>query len=147
MTSDTSFDHIISKAEQDYLNCQDLPFAVFLTSLDGVFLRYNTECQSFFSLADQPNFTTNLCEFYLYISERSDHIKKLYQLPKGDWLRNTTLDLDINGEIRHVRDHSKAIWDESGERIIGLLCLVIPISKGDRYTPLFTGGSNRTLQG
>lgn len=138
MTSDTSYDHIIQLAMQEYLHCKDLPFAVFLTSKEGVFLAYNEECQTLFELPQQANFKDNLCDFYLYLNERGHHIDQLQHLPKGKWLRNTTLDLDIKGEVRHVRDHSKAIWDETGEHIIGLLCLMVPITRGDRYNQLFT---------
>lgn len=138
MPSDTSHQDIIDLAAKAYFQAQDLPFAVFVTTLDGVFLKYNKECRLLFELPEVPDQSTDLCGFYLYPRERSQYIEHLYLLPKTDWLRNTTLDLIINEEIIHVRDHTKAIWDETGERIVGLLCLMVPISKGDRYNRLFT---------
>lgn len=138
MPSDTSHQDIIDLAAKAYFQAQDLPFAVFVTTLDGVFLKYNTECRLLFELPEVPDQSTDLCSYYLYPNERSQYIEHLYLLPKTDWLRNTTLDLIINEEIVHVRDHTKAIWDEAGERIVGLLCLMVPISKGDRYNRLFT---------
>ncbi len=138
MPSDTSHQDIIDLAAKAYFQAQDLPFAVFVTTLDGVFLKYNTECRLLFELPEVSDQSTDLCSFYLYPNERSQYIEHLYLLPKTDWLRNTTLDLIINEEIVHVRDHTKAIWDEAGERIVGLLCLMVPISKGDRYNRLFT---------
>lgn len=138
MPSDTSHQDIIDLAAQAYFQAQDLPFAVFVTTLDGVFLKYNEECRLLFELPEVVNQSTNLCDFYLYPNERSQYIEHLYLLPKTEWLRNTTLDLIINEEIVHIRDHTKAIWDEAGERIVGLLCLMVPISKGDRYNRLFT---------
>lgn len=138
MPSDTSHQHIIDLAAQAYFQAQDLPFAVFVTTIEGIFLKYNEECRLLFELPDVPDRQTNLCSFYLYPNERSQYIDHLYLLPKTDWLRNTTLDLIIKEEVVHVRDHTKAIWDETGERIVGLLCLMVPISKGDRYNRLFT---------
>lgn len=137
MPSDSSFQHIINLTASEYQRYQDLPFAVFLTTVDGQFLQYNEECRQLFELPTGEASTANLCDFYVYLDERDYHIQELYDLPKNQWLRNTTLDLEINGEIRHVRDHSKAIWNEEGDQIVGILCLMIPISKGDRYNRLF----------
>lgn len=137
MPSDHSYQDIIDQAAAEYERYQDLPFAVFVTALDGTFLQLNSECQLLFRLPPDSAFTTNLCDFYVYLDERANHLKELQDLPKGSWLRNTTLDLEIKGEIRHVRDHSKALWSQDGEAMIGLLCIMIPISKGDRYNQLF----------
>ncbi|NRB48740.1 MAG: PAS domain-containing protein [Saprospiraceae bacterium] len=137
MPSDSSFQHIIQLTASEYQRYEDLPFAVFLTTLDGQFLQYNEECRLLFGLPDEGSSTTNLCDYYVYLDERDYHIRELHDLPKDKWLRNTTLDLEINGEIRHVRDHSKAIWNETGDEIVGILCIMIAISKGDRYNRLF----------
>ena len=137
MPSDSALQHIIDLTASEYQRYQDLPFAVFLTTLDGQFLQYNKECRALFELPVEGTITANLCDFYVYLDERDYHIRELHDLPKDKWLRNTTLDLEINGEIRHVRDHSKAIWDKDGNNILGILCIMIPISKGDRYNRLF----------
>jgi len=137
MPSDHSYQHIIDLAAADYERYKDLPFAVFLTTIDGVFLQCNEEARHLFEFPNVDASPANLCDFYVYLDERVYHISELQALSAGAWLRNTTLDLEINGEIRHVRDHSKAIWDESGENILGILCIMISISKGDRYNRLF----------
>lgn len=137
MPSDYSFQHIKDQAAAEYERYQDLPFAVFVTALDGTILQFNKDCQLFFNLTPSSACEVNLCHFYVYLDERANHIKELQDLPKESWLRNTTLDLEINEEIRHVRDHSKAIWSQDGEELIGILCIMIPISKGDRYNRLF----------
>lgn len=137
MPSDHSFQRIIDQAAVEYERYQNLPFAVCITALDGTMLQFNSECQLLFDLTASSAAQVNLCHFYLYLDERANHIQELRSLPKESWLRNTTLDLQINGEIRHVRDHSKGIWSSDGKELMGILCIMTPISKGDRYNRLF----------
>lgn len=47
------------------------------------------------------------------------------------------MDLEINGEIWYVWDYSKVIWDEVGDNILGIFCIMILIFKGDCYNWLF----------
>ena len=128
---------IIQLAEEAYRQCEGLPFAVFLLSEDGIFLRYNEAGRKLFDLPPQPDFQQCIKDYYLHPGDREENLNRLYALPRGEWLTDTTLDLKIQDKVRYVRDFSKAVWDESGKAVAGLISLMINISRGDRYHRLF----------
>lgn len=133
----TALQKIMQLAEQEYRQCSGLPFAVYLASRDGVFLRYNEEARAFFGLPAEPDFRQKATDFYNHPSDREDNLNRLLRLEKGQWLRNTTIDLMVNGRMRFVRDYTRAIWSEDGRDVVALLCLMAPINKASRYHRLF----------
>lgn len=137
MNESATYQNIIKHSEKIYLSCANLPFAVYLVSIDGVFIQYNADAQQLFNLPEEPNFTDNISTFYLHPKDRADNIERLHQTKKGQWLRNTTIDLRIDSKIKYVRDFSQAIWDDSGENIIAILSMMVHISKVGRYHRLF----------
>ncbi|MCB0585652.1 MAG: PAS domain-containing protein [Phaeodactylibacter sp.] len=134
---DAALQKIINLAEREYLQYAGLPFAVYLASREGIFLRYNEEARKLLGLPAEPGLNASVSGFYNHPSDREDNLNRLLRLEKGQWLRNTTIDLKVNGQVRHVRDFTKAIWSEDGQEIIALLCLMVPINKGGRYHRLF----------
>ncbi|GJM34805.1 MAG: hypothetical protein DHS20C18_38060 [Saprospiraceae bacterium] len=132
------FQKTIQLAAEAFQHCLDLPFAVYLISEDGIFLQYNAEARSLFTLPPEPTFQDNITPFYLHPNDRVENLRQLQRTPRGQWLRNTTLDLKMGPVVKHVRDHSKAIWDEENNRIVGLLCLTVQMTKTDRYHRLFS---------
>lgn len=134
---DAALQKIVKLAEQEYNQCSGLPFAVYLASKDGVFLKYNEEARAFFGLPVEPDHQQNVSSFYNHPSDREDNLSRLLRLEKGQWLRNTTIDLKVGGKVRYVRDYTKAIWSEGGEEILALLSLMVPINKASRYHRLF----------
>ena len=137
MDNPTAFQNIIKRSEAVYLPCANLPFAVYLASTDGVFLQYNAEAREMFNLPEEPTFQDNICTFYLHPKDRDQNLERLYQIKKGAWLRNTTIDLKIGRKVKYVRDFSQAIWDERGEKIVAILSMMAHISKVGRYHRLF----------
>jgi PAS domain S-box-containing protein len=136
---EAAYKKIIDLAAQEYLHCSGLPFPVYLVSKDGIFLRYNEEGRAFFQLPPEPSCRDNVADFYIHAGDREENLHRLYQLEKGQWLKNTIIDMKVAGEVKHVRDYTKAIWDEDHGSVIGLLCLMVNMSKGDRYNQLFNG--------
>ncbi len=134
---DTALQKIMKFAEQEYQQCSGLPFAVYLASREGLFLRYNEEARAFFKLPAEPAPQHKVTDFYNQPSDREDNLSRLLRLEKGQWLKNTTIDLKVGGKVRYVLDYSKAIWSEDGQSIAALLCLMVPINKGGRYHRLF----------
>ncbi|MCB0546660.1 MAG: PAS domain S-box protein [Phaeodactylibacter sp.] len=134
---DTALQKIMQLAEQEYQPCSGLPFAVYLASKDGVFLKYNEEARKFFGLPEEPDLHRKVTDFYNHPSDRQDNLNRIMRLEKGQWLRNTTIDLKVNGQLRYVRDYTKAIWSEDGQEVLALLCLMAPINKASRYHRLF----------
>ena len=134
---DTALQKIMDLAELEYRPCAGLPFAVYLVSREGVFLKYNEEAQAFFGLPAEPDFQHRVTDFYNQPGDREDYLSRLGRLERGQWLKNTTIDLKVNGQMRFVRDYTKAVWSEDGQAIAALLCLMVPINKGGRYHRLF----------
>ena len=134
---DTALQKIMEFAEREYRQCAGLPFAVYLASREGVFLKYNKEAQAFFGLPDEPDLQHKVADFYNHPSDREDSLNRLQRLEKGQWLKNTTIDLKVDGKLRYVRDYTKAVWSEDGQEILALLCLMAPINKASRYHRLF----------
>ena len=134
---DTALQKIMELAAAEYRQCSGLPFAVYLASREGVFLKYNEEARAFFGLPAEPNLQDRVTDFYSQASDREDYLSRLGRIGKGQWLKNTTIDLKVNGQMRFVRDYTKAIWSEDGQSIVALLCLMTPINKGSRYHRLF----------
>lgn len=137
MTDQPALQRIIELSDADYRQYAGLPFAVCLLSEEGLFLNYNGEARRLFDLPATPNLHDNLTDFYIQPGDRRDNLRRLYRLPRGEWLKNTTIDLKIGGEVCYVRDYSRAVWSSDGERILALVCLMIPMSRGDRYHRLF----------
>ncbi|MCB9292242.1 MAG: PAS domain S-box protein [Lewinellaceae bacterium] len=134
---DTALQKIMELAEQEYRQCAGLPFAVYLASREGVFLKYNAEAQAFFGLPAEPDHQARVADFYNHPADREDSLNRLRRLPKGEWLKNTTIDLKVGDKMRYVRDYTKAIWSEDGQEVVALLCLMAPINKASRYHRLF----------
>ena len=134
---EANYQKIITLAEQEFLRCAGLPFPAFLLSADGAFLRYNEEGRAFFQLPHEPDFQQRAGDFYMHSGDRQENLKRLYQTEKGQWLKHTILDLKVGEEVKHVRDYSKAVWDESSGAIIGLVCLMVNISRGGRFHRFF----------
>lgn len=137
MDNPTAFQNIIKLSEAVYLPYANLPFAVYLASAEGVFLQYNEEARQLFNLPATPSFSDNISTFYLHPKDRKQNLERLFQIEKGEWLRNTTIDLKIGATIKYVRDFTQAIWDEKGEQILAVLSMMVPISKVGRYHRLF----------
>ncbi len=134
---DAALQKVMKLAEQEYQQCAALPFAVCLVDKEGVFLRYNEEARSLFGLPAEPTFQDNILHFYSQRDDREENLKRLYELSPGQWLKNTTLDLKVGGKLRYVKDFTKAIWNEEGQTIVALLCLMTQINKAGRYHRLF----------
>lgn len=137
MSNSTSYQNIINRSEKGYLSCASLPFAVYLSSTEGIFLQYNVEARQLFNLSEKPTFADNISTYYLHPKDRQENLEQLHQVEKGQWLRNTTIDLRIGSRICYVRDFSQAIWDETGDKIIAILSMMVKISKVGRYHRLF----------
>lgn len=137
MSDVTTYQNIIKRSEKAYAPFANLPFAVYLASMDGFFLKYNAEAQQLFDLPPEPTFSNNITTFYLHPKDRKENLERLQQLKEGEWLRNTTIDLKIGSKIRYVRDFSLAIWDEKREKIMAVLSMMVLISKVGRYQKLF----------
>ena len=114
-TMDTALQKIMDLAELEYRPCAGLPFAVYLVSREGVFLKYNEEAQAFFGLPAEPDFQHRVTDFYNQPGDREDYLSRLGRLERGQWLKNTTIDLKVNGQMRFVRDYTKAVWSEDGQ--------------------------------
>lgn len=135
MTAD--FHKTIQFADHHFKQCVNLPFPAFLVSLDGVFLQYNEECRTLFDLPEEVSFLDNISTYYIHPSDREQHLEQLHNLPPGQWLKSTVLDLKIGPKAKHVWDYSLAIWDTATSTIMGLVCLMIPLTKNQRYDRLF----------
>lgn len=138
MTGMADFQKILQLASEAYQQCAHLPFAAYLVSRDGTFLRYNEEARSLFDLPVEPSFRDNITQYYLHPGDREENLRRLSQVPKGQWLKDTTMDLKIGPAIRHVRDYSMAIWEEEKDGLAAILCLIVNMTKSDRYHRLFS---------
>lgn len=138
MTGMVDFQKIIQLASAAYEQCAHLPFAAYLVSWDGTFLRYNEAARELFGLPEEPTFSDNIFQFYLHSNDRHENLRRLAQTTKGQWLKDTTLDLKIGKGIRYVRDYSQTIWDDEEDSPAGILSLIVNMSKSDRYHRLFS---------
>ena len=137
MSGASDFNKILDLADKEFELYHKLPFAVCLLSKAGTFLRYNEECRILFDLPAQPSQQDNINSFYVHPNDRKENLARLKQLEKNEWLKDTTIDLKVNGVVKYVRDYTKAIWDEGSHNITGLLCLMVNITQGGRYDQLF----------
>ncbi|MCB0571679.1 MAG: PAS domain-containing protein, partial [Phaeodactylibacter sp.] len=85
----------------------------------------------------EPTFTDKAGDFYIHSGDRQENLNRLQHTEKGQWMKHTILDLKVGEEVKHVRDYSKAIWDEPSGELIGLVCLMVNISPGGRYHRFF----------
>lgn len=131
------YQKVIQLAGREYQYYAGLPFPAFLLGADGAFLRYNEEGRLLFQLPPEPSYLHKAGDFYIHPGDRQENLNRLRQAEKGQWLRHTVLDLKVGEEVKHVRDYSKAVWDESTGEVIGLLCLMVNISPGGRYHRFF----------
>ncbi|HMQ49269.1 MAG TPA: PAS domain-containing protein [Saprospiraceae bacterium] len=135
MTAD--YHKTIQFADHHFQQCVNLPFPVFLVSLDGTFLKYNEECRILFDLPQVVSFQDTISAYYIHPSDREQHLERLHDMPSGQWLKSTVIDLKIGANAKHVWDYSLAIWDDATHQIMGLVCLMIPLTKNQRYDRLF----------
>lgn len=137
MSGANHYQQVLELAEDEFQFCTNLPFAVYLVSKDGVFLRYNESCRKLFQLPKEPTYQNNVSSYYIHPKDRSHNLKRLRRIKPGNWLKDVTIDLRINGEVRYVKDYTKAIWDEDNKGIIGMISIIINITHGGRYDKLF----------
>jgi PAS domain S-box-containing protein len=135
MAEPHTYEQIIRLADKEYRQYAGLPFAVYLVTTEGVFLSYNGQARDLFNLPAAPTFEHKVTDFYLHPDDRKENLDRLCQVTPGQWLQDTTIDLLIEGKIKHVRDFTKGIWE--GNDLVGLLCFMIPMTKSDRYHRLF----------
>ena len=134
----TTTDRIIQLAGNEYEHLAALPMAVYLSDVNGVFLKYNEEGRLLFNLAAHPTFRDSITRFYLHPADRQDNLRLLRSTEPGEWLRDTTIDLKIDGQVKHVRDYTKAVRDpERDNETVGALCIMINMSNEDRFHRLF----------
>ena len=74
-----AIDHkqVLELAEVAFQQCTNLPFAVYLVSLDGTFLQHNKACQTLFHLPDTPSYQDNVLDYYIHSSDRKENLKRL----------------------------------------------------------------------
>ncbi len=122
---------------QEFEQYKNLPLPVYLVSKEGRFLKYNKAAQVFFDLPETPSPLDNITNFYNNQKDRDSFIKKLTEMPDGEWLRNNLLDLSIKGEKRFVRDFSKVIHNPTNNNLVALLCTAVELTEEERYHKLF----------
>ncbi|MCB0527874.1 MAG: PAS domain-containing protein [Saprospiraceae bacterium] len=107
----------------------DLPFPIYASDKDGVFLFANEQAVEFFGLDPGVNLTDyKVGTFYEDPKEREYILRQLQQVSPGAWRSDLTVRLKIHDALQKIRFVSRPYFDEEGQ-LAGLLCIASSMSE------------------
>jgi len=107
---------------------RDLPFPIYASDKEGVFLYANPHALDFFEISAEQNLAdSRISDYYEDVKEREQIVRQLQVAAPGTWLQNLTVRLKVHENPHKVRFVSKAFFDEE-KKLCALLCIALSMS-------------------
>ncbi|HEY9403696.1 MAG TPA: PAS domain-containing sensor histidine kinase [Pyrinomonadaceae bacterium] len=114
----------------------DLPVGVYVITKDGRFVECNRQVREILSLPPDGTLDASIVNFYMDPSQRDAFYEQLARHGSQSTPLKFVLPLKVNGREKYVEDYSRPIFDDAGE-VLGYICCMVDVTDEYRANRLF----------